>query len=103
MDTEDVFSTQLLNLPLHFLHVCSQLISFQDILYHHRFKPFQNKTFSITTGSNPFKSWKTRVHFKIIFYSNINESGKMVNCDIFRSHFILGVFNYNVLILNILS
>jgi len=62
-----------------------------------------SKTFSITTGSNPFKSWKTRVHFKIIFYSNINESGKMVNCDIFRSHFILGVFNYNVLILNILS
>lgn len=39
VDTQDVVSTQLLYLPLHRLKVSAKLISLQNILNHHRFKP----------------------------------------------------------------
>ncbi len=46
VDTQDVVSSQLLDLPLHFLQVCSQLISFQHVLDHHGLKAFQMNNYS---------------------------------------------------------
>lgn len=38
VNTEDVLSSQLLDLLLHCLQVGPQLIALQDVLHHHRFK-----------------------------------------------------------------